>query len=142
MRIARSAAVRRILAEDAKLAILIIEDEPSLGELLKTYLSMEGFDARLAANRAEIIAELRRSPQPDLVLLDVVLPDADGFDILAAIRRHPKLAEVPTVMLTAKSTRESVLKGLAGGANGYITKPFEVDVLMDAVRAVLGLTEF
>jgi two-component system OmpR family response regulator len=70
-----------------------------------------------------------------------MLPDADGFDILAAIRRHPALSAVPVVMLTAKATREGVLKGLAGGADGYITKPFEMDVLMKAIGVVLGLPQ-
>ena len=141
VRIARSAAKQRVLAEGEKLPVVIVEDEEHLGKLLKTYLGLEGFDARVATNRAEIVAELRRPPLPQLVLLVVVLPDADGFDILAAIRRHPALSSVPVVMLTAKATRESVLKGLAGGADGYITKPFEIDVLMTAVKAVLGLPE-
>lgn len=141
VRIARSATGRRAPAPERKLSVLIIEDEVHLGKLLETYLSLDGYDARVATNRAEIVAELRRPPLPDLVLLDVMLPDADGFDILAAIRRHPALAAVPVVMLTAKSTRESVLKGLAGGADGYITKPFEMDVLMKAIGVVLGRTE-
>lgn len=141
VRIARSATKKRTLAAGEKLPVVIVEDEEHLGKLLKTYLHLEGFEARVAANRAEIVAELRRPPLPQLVLLDVMLPDADGFDILAAIRRHPALSAVPVVMLTAKSTRESVLKGLAGGADGYITKPFEIDVLMKAVRSVLGLPE-
>ena len=140
VRIARSAALRAI-PSDHKLCILVVEDEPHLSKLLRTYLSLEGFDARVATNRDQIVAELRKPPVPDLVLLDVMLPDADGFDILAAIRRHPALSAVPVVMLTAKSTREAVLKGLAGGADGYITKPFEVDVLMKALRAVLGLPQ-
>lgn len=141
VRIARAAGKRRALAGGQSLAVVIIEDEAHLARLLKSYLELEGFDARVAGNRAEILAELRRAPLPDLVLLDVMLPDADGFDILAAIRRHPALSGVPVVMLTAKSTREAVLKGLAGGADGYITKPFEMDVLMKALRAVLGLPE-
>jgi len=141
VRIARSATRKRTLAAGEKLPVIVVEDEENLGKLLKTYLHLEGFDARVATNRAEIVAELRRPPLPQLVLLDVMLPDADGFDILAAIRRHPALSAVPVVMLTAKSTRESVLKGLAGGADGYITKPFEIDVLMKAVRSVLGLPE-
>jgi CheY-like chemotaxis protein len=140
VRIARSTAGRRAPASEHKLSVLIIEDEVHLGKLLRSYLSLDGFDARVATNRAEIVAELRRPPLPDLVLLDVMLPDADGFDILAAIRRHPALAAVPVVMLTAKSTREAVLKGLAGGADGYITKPFEMDVLMKAIDVVLGKT--
>lgn len=138
VRIARSTAGRQPAPTDRRLSILVIEDELQLSKLLRSYLILDGFDARVAANRAEIVAELRRPPLPDLVLLDVMLPDADGFDILAAIRRHPALAAVPVVMLTAKSTREAVLKGLAGGADGYITKPFEMDVLMKAIDVVLG----
>ena len=72
---------------------------------------------------------------------DVVLPDADGFDILCRMRRHPVLKSVPVVMLTAKATRDAVLRGLASGANGYITKPFEADVMLKAVRTILGLRE-
>lgn len=139
VRIARSAGIKRVLAEGEKLNILVVEDEPHLAKLLRTYLILEGFDARVAENRDQILAELRRPPIPSLILLDVMLPDADGFDILAGIRRHPALRSVPVVMLTGLSTREAVLKGLAGGADGYITKPFEVDVLMKAVRSVLGL---
>ncbi len=92
-----------------------------------------------ASNRAEVIAEFQRPPLPDLVLLDVVLPDADGFDILIRMRQHPVLKSVPVMMLTAKATREAVLKGLAGGADGYITKPFEADGLIKAIKSVLGL---
>ena len=141
VRIARSTPGRRAPAIGSKLSVLIVEDEALLGKLLRSYLSLDGYDARVATNRAEIVTELRRPPLPDLVLLDVMLPDADGFDILAAIRRHPALSTVPVVMLTAKSTREAVLKGLAGGADGYITKPFEMDVLMKAIGVVLGLPE-
>ena len=89
----------------------------------------------------EVIAEFRKSPVPDLILLDVMLPDTDGFDILLRLRQHPALQNVPVIMLTGKATREAVIKGLAGGADGYITKPFEADALMRAVRTVIGLTQ-
>ncbi|MBM3347930.1 MAG: response regulator [Betaproteobacteria bacterium] len=75
---------------------------------------------------------------PDAVLLDVILPDANGFDILARIRQHPVLKAIPVIILTARATREDVLHGLAGGADGYITKPFDPDTLLRGVRAVLG----
>ena len=93
----------------------------------------------MAKNRDEIVTEFRRPPIPDLVLLDVVLPDANGFDVLARMRQHPALRNVPVVMLTSQATRDAVLKGLTGGADGYITKPFRVDALEKAVAAVLGL---
>lgn len=139
VRIARRAAAARKLVAGEKLSVVVIEDDPYLAKFLKQYLTLEGLDARIAANRAEVVAEFRRPPLPSLVLLDVVLPDADGFDILLKMRQHPVLKSVPVVMLTAKATREAVLKGLAGGADGYVTKPFEAEVLIKAVKAVLGL---
>lgn len=120
--------------------VLIVEDDANLSKFLRQYLELEGFAARSAGNRNEIIAELRRQPLPDLVLLDVVLPDADGFQILLKMREHPALKSVPVLMLTAKATKESVLKGLAGGANGYITKPFQPESLITAVNTVLGIS--
>ena len=140
VRIARQAAVKRKLREGEHLSAVIIEDEPHLGKLLRQYLTLEGFHAEVASNRAEIVAAFRRPQHPDLVLLDVVLPDADGFDVLAKVRQHPALKRTRVIMLTGKATRESVLRGLAGGADGYITKPFEVDVLIKAAQTVLGLS--
>jgi two-component system, OmpR family, response regulator len=70
-----------------------------------------------------------------------MLPDADGFDILLRVRQHPVLKDVPVIMLTGKATREAVLKGIAAGADGYITKPFEPHALLRAVRTVLGLPQ-
>jgi two-component system OmpR family response regulator len=122
-------------------SVLIVEDDEALAKFLRKYLELEGFSATIAGNRNEIVAGLRRQPPPDLVLLDVVLPDADGFNILMKMREHPTLKTVPVMMLTAKATREAVLKGLAGGANGYITKPFQPDALIAAVKTVLGISK-
>jgi two-component system OmpR family response regulator len=115
-----------------------VDDDEHLAKFLHHYLTFEGFDVRVAGSRAEVVAEFRKPPIPDLVLLDVMLPDADGFDILLRIRSHPQLKDVPVIMLTAKATREAVLKGLASGADGYITKPVETESLLQAVRTVLG----
>jgi len=139
VRIARTAA--RPVEAGAALSALVVEDDEHLSNFLKHYLEFEGFEVRSAANRAEVVAELRKTPVPDLVLLDVVLPDADGFDILIKMRQHPQLKDVPVIMLTAKATREAVLHGLASGAQGYVTKPFEADALLEAVRTVMGLPD-
>ena len=141
VRIVRRGKTSEKPAEPAGLTVLVIEDEPHLANLLKHVLANEGFAVRTAKNRDEIVAEFRRAPRPDLVLLDVLLPDADGFDVLQRIRQHPALKTMPVVMLTSKATRDAVLKGLAGGADGYITKPFEIDVLVKAVNVVLGFSE-
>ncbi|HQS31996.1 MAG: response regulator [Polaromonas sp. 39-63-203] len=141
VRIARQRGAGRTLAPGEVLSAIVVDDEPMLAKFIQSYLSLEGFHVRLAGNRAEVIAEFRRPQIPDLILLDVMLPDADGFDILLRLRQHPALKNVPVIMLTGKATREAVIKGLACGADGYITKPFEAEALMHAVRTVVGLPE-
>jgi two-component system, OmpR family, response regulator len=128
-------------AREGQLKVLVVEDDETLAKFLRKYMELEGFAATTAGNRAEIITGLRQQPPPDLVLLDVMLPDADGFNVLLKMREHPVLKTVPVLMLTAKATRESVLRGLASGANGYITKPFQPEALISAVKTVLGLSK-
>ncbi|HEX2828493.1 MAG TPA: response regulator [Burkholderiales bacterium] len=139
VRIARRPAAMPQLPTDRRPLVVVVEDEPHLAKFLKHFLALEGFDARIAGNRAEIVEAVRLPPRPDLVLLDVMLPDADGFDVLTKMRGHPALADVPIIMLTAKTTREAVIKGLAHGADGYITKPFQTDVLIKAMKTVFGM---
>jgi DNA-binding response OmpR family regulator len=76
-----------------------------------------------------------------VILLDVGLPGVDGFDLLARIRQHPALRAIPVIILTALASRKDALRGFSAGANGYITKPFEHEVLVKSLRAVLGLTD-
>jgi len=140
VRIAKRPQDARDSKDGWKPTILVIDDDPDLQKLIRTYFVMEGFLPRAAFKVPEIIIALRQQPVPDLILLDVQLPDGNGFDILARMRQHPVLKSMPVVMLTAEATREAVLKGLQLGADGYITKPFEPDVLVSAVKAVLGLT--
>ncbi len=140
--IARRAAEKRKPAAGGaskNYSVLAVEDDPELQRALKFLLMSEGFEPRVAGNREEIVAALRQLPSPDMILLDVMLPDTNGFDILAKLHSHPALKEVPVIMLTGKATREDVMRGLAGGAAGYITKPFDPEILIRGVRAVLGL---
>lgn len=139
VRIARRPAAAREVKQGEQLTILAVDDDPDMLKLLRTYIKMEGFAVRTAEKRDDIVGALRQQPMPDLVLLDVQLPDANGFDVLAKMRLHPLLKSVPVIMLTGSATREAVLKGLQAGADGYVTKPFEPDQVMAAVRAVLGL---
>ena len=126
-------------APGAKICVLAIEDDPQISQMLKMVLEKDGYEARSAANRAEVLAALRHLPSPDLVLLDITLPDANGFDILERMKQHPGLKAIPVIMLTGKTTREDVIRGLADGADGYITKPFEMDVLRKGIKYVLGI---
>jgi len=139
VRIARPRGLAPQRPAGQPLSAIVVDDEPMLAKFIQSYLMFEGFKVRVASNREEVVAEFRKQPAPDLILLDVVLPDADGFDILLRLRQHPLLKDVPVIMLTGKATREAVLKGLAAGADGYVTKPFEADALMLVVRKVLGM---
>lgn len=121
------------------LTVLVIDDDPEISRLLGRYLKLEGIQTRTARNPEEIIAELRRAPMPDLVLLDVNLLVLDGYHVLDRIRQHPALKHMPVIMLTAIATREVVLKSLLHGADGHITKPFRIHALVRAVKAALGL---
>jgi len=140
VRIAKRPADAREIKDGWKPTILVVDDDPDLQKLIRTYFVMEGFQPRAAFKMADIIIALRQQPMPDMILLDVQLGDGNGFDILSRLRQHPVLKSMPVVMLTAEATRESVLKGLQLGADGYVTKPFEPDVLVTAVKAVLGLS--
>ena len=139
VQIARERPDVRKPAPGQPITVLVVEDEPVLARFIESYLKLCGMRVRLAADRAGIVAGLREEPLPDLVLLDVMLPDADGFDVLLRMRQHPVLKRLPVVMLTGKATRQAVIKGLMAGADGYLTKPFEPDSVMRAVRTVLGL---
>jgi CheY-like chemotaxis protein len=137
--IARKAATRILPANGSSYSVLVVEDDPELQRALKFLLTMEKFSPRLASNRGEILDALRTLPVPDVALLDVGLPDTNGFDVLARMRAHPQLKAMPVIMLTGQAQREDVMRGLAGGADGYITKPFDRDVLLTGIRSVLGL---
>src|SRR5262249_23634949 len=85
--------------------VLVIDDDEDLQKLIKTYFKYEGFTTRQALKADDIVLALREPPPPDLILLDVNLPDANGFEILVRMRQHPVLKGIPVVMLTAEATR-------------------------------------
>ena len=120
-------------------SILIIDDDADLQKLVSEVLSKAGFLTRAARNRAEINAEFNKLPLPDLVLLDVTLPDSVGFAILERIRGNQKITRLPVIMMTGKSEVTDVARGLSLGADGYVTKPFKISGLVSAVNTVLGL---
>jgi len=126
-------------APDRKFSVLLIDDDPDFCALVERLLTAAGFGMRIAKNRTEIVAELRKTPLPDLVLLDVNLPGTNGFEILQKMKQVPALRATPVIMTTAEATRASVMKGLIGGADGYITKPFKTENLLKGVRTVLGI---
>jgi CheY-like chemotaxis protein len=117
--------------------ILIIDDEAAVREVLAIYLEIDGYETRSAGNRDEIMRELQRPPLPDLILCDVEMPDINGFDLLNKFHQSNALRNVPVVMLTGRSEKKDITRGLSLGAVGYITKPAKLGVVEDAIRKLL-----
>jgi two-component system alkaline phosphatase synthesis response regulator PhoP len=116
--------------------ILIIEDEEHIVELIKFNLENNGYKVTYALDGLKGL-ELIESEQPDLVLLDLMLPNVDGIDICNRVKNNKNLKEIPIIMLTAKSGETDKIVGLEIGADDYITKPFSVRELLARIKVVL-----
>jgi two-component system phosphate regulon response regulator PhoB len=121
--------------------ILIAEDELTLGELLMFGLKGEGFEVELAGDGRLALSRLRKTPQPDLMLLDWMLPGPSGIEICKIARNNSALNKMPIMMLTARSDEEDIITGLEAGADDYLTKPFSMKVLTARIRALLRRTD-
>ena len=116
--------------------VLVVEDDINIAELLRLYLEKDGFEVKIAHDGGEGL-KLAESEQPDLVLLDIMLPVLDGWQVC---RRLRKTTKTPIIMLIAKGETEDKVSGLEMGADDYIVKPFEVKELLARVHAVLRRT--
>ncbi|MDD2665245.1 MAG: response regulator [Dechloromonas sp.] len=117
--------------------ILIVDDEPNIVISLEFLMKKEGFEIAVAADGDEALAKVD-SFAPDLVLLDVMMPKKSGYEVCEALRADPARAGLKIVMLTAKGRDTEVAKGLAIGADAYVTKPFSTKDLVVRVRELLG----
>ena len=120
--------------------IYIVEDDSSIRELEQYALQSNGYDARGCEDAASFWAAVRET-RPELVILDVMLPDEDGYQILAKLRADPACAATPVIMVTAKTSEIDVVKGLDHGADDYLCKPFGIMEFISRVRAVLRRAE-
>jgi two-component system, OmpR family, phosphate regulon response regulator PhoB len=116
--------------------ILVVEDEDNIATALEYLILREGYRHDRVASGAEALPRIR-STHPDLVLLDVMLPELSGYEICEHIRTDPALQEVKVLMMTARGSAAERRKGLDRGAHGFIAKPFELQDLRDAVRRLL-----
>ena len=117
--------------------VLLVEDEESIVEPLLEALGREGFDTAVARTASEAL-ELARAAEPDVVLLDVMLPDGSGFDVCRELRRE---SSVPIIMVTARGEEADRIVGLEIGADDYVTKPFSAREVVARIRAVLRRTD-
>jgi CheY-like chemotaxis protein len=121
----------------AEIMILLVEDDPDQMALGQLRLTMAGYQVRSVDHAKALSRFLREEKRPDLLLLDVMLPDGNGFDILAHLRGVPEFATLPIVLLTAKAELANIRNGLSRGADGYITKPYSKNQLAEVIGRVL-----
>ena len=121
--------------------ILVVDDEPKALFLLRTLFMPEGYTVLEAQSGAAALA-LAETHAPDVVLLDVMMPDMDGYEVCTRLRANPRLAHVPVLMLTALDDRDSTLRGLEAGADDFITKPFDSAELRARLRTITRLNRF
>ncbi len=119
--------------------ILVIEDEPSISEVLVYNLEREGYKVQAVEDGREGL-RIALQQRPDLVVLDLMLPGKSGLEVCREIRSHGPTATLPIIVLTAKAEEADQVVGLAMGADDYVTKPFSVKILMERVRALLRRT--
>jgi DNA-binding response OmpR family regulator len=116
--------------------ILVVDDEADLVETLRFPLEMEGFNVLVSYNGEDALSQARKE-NPDLILLDLMLPKLDGYKVCRLLKFDERYKHIPILMLTAKTQEKDKLLGKETGANEYITKPFDIDELMKKVKAYL-----
>ena len=117
--------------------ILVVEDEDNIAVALDYLMTREGYDHDRVSSGADALPRIRDT-HPDLVLLDVMLPEVSGYDICSGIRTDPALARVKVLMMTARGSAQERRKGIELGADGFISKPFELRDLRAEVRRLLA----
>lgn len=119
-----------------KSSILIVEDEKGIQELICNTLEREGFSTNSAYSSSEALQVIITN-NPDLIILDVMLPDMDGLSLCKIFKNNSKTENIPVIMLTAKNDDADIIAGFSLGADDYITKPFNLDILLHRIKAVL-----
>jgi DNA-binding response OmpR family regulator len=117
--------------------ILVVDDEVDLVETVRFPLEMEGFDVLVSYNGEDALSQARKE-KPDLIILDLMLPKLDGYKVCRLLKFDERYKHIPILMLTAKTQEKDKILGMETGADEYITKPFEMDYLMEKVKAYLN----
>lgn len=125
---------------DAKSKILIVEDDLDVAEMLNAYFRVQGYEV-FTVNWGEDGVRAAQTVLPDLMILDIRLPDIDGFEVAQRVRSDRRTHEIPIIFLTEKRERLDRLKGFEVGADDYITKPFDSEVLLLKIKAILKRNE-
>jgi len=115
--------------------ILIVDDDTAITELMKMLLKMEGHEPTIVNDSLEAM-DVARSVKPDLITLDLMMPNLTGFELCALLRKDPEFANTPVIIISARDDAESKDKAHNAGASDYITKPFSTIIFIDAIKAL------
>jgi len=121
--------------------IMVVDDDPDVSAMLRTYFTMQGYEVDTVSHGMDVLPSCHRH-RPDLVLLDIMLPDLDGYEICRELRSDLYTSNIPIIFLTQKSSRTDRLAGLALGSDDYVTKPFNVEELKLRVRNALRRAQY
>lgn len=122
--------------EKRKIRVAVIDDDPDMVKVIRVMLGVMGFDVLEAFSGLKGYAMVKRE-MPDAVLLDIMMPDIDGFEVLRKLKLDQQTNHIPVIFVSARTGREHVERGLSLGAQGYITKPFRPDQLIGKIKEVL-----
>ena len=120
--------------------VLIVDDQPSIVVPLQFLMEQNGYNVMVAQRGEEALEIITRSP-PDLILLDIMLPGMDGYEVCESVRLNPEWKHTKIIFLTARGSDVNIAKGFAMGADAYITKPFSNTELVDKVNTLLNFTD-
>ena len=115
--------------------VLILEDDRANAELMRFYLEEEGFETAISPTSVDFFDKVTKF-QPDLITIDVLLPDADGFQVFTQLRQDKRTKDIPVIFITVEESKQA--KGLSMGASGFIAKPFTEHTFKEAVKSVAG----
>ena len=118
--------------------VLVVDDDPEIVTFLATLLELEGIESQVATSANAALAMLDRAGPPQLVLLDIAMPDRDGLDLCRALKRDPRTRDVPVFVVSARPGKDVVERALAAGAEEFIRKPFENQELIARIRTRLS----
>lgn len=118
--------------------IMVVEDDRVVSRLLSHLLTQRGYEVTLAEDGRSAIEHLQNGRKPRLVLLDIILPCADGFEVLTEMRAQSEWNQVPIIMLTSKTQEMNVVRAFESGANDYVTKPFQLGELIVRINRLLN----
>jgi DNA-binding response OmpR family regulator len=124
------------MSDGVKRRILIVDDEPSIAKILRKQMEVAGFEVQVAVDGQEGLSKVREW-KPELVILDVMLPKMNGHEVCAAVKGDDAVKQIPIIMLTAKAQRQDQDEALKHGAEGYLTKPFQLEELLTKVKTLL-----